>query len=98
VTLTETKFLPFKNVFNPIRESLVIKYSLEGNAKDDVKLLVYSRSGSEIADLDRGAVASNGYQTTWDGRSKGTIVSSGAYMLVLKANGKVVKTKIVVVK
>lgn len=89
---TETKFLPFKNIFSPANESLTIKYTPNLSA---AKLTVYDRHGNEIKNLP---VNANG-QSIWDGRSSGgSVIASGSYLAVLERGGKVAKTKIVAVK
>lgn len=94
-TSGETAFLSFKNVFNPEKESLDIKYSLAPSLSDaNVTLTLYDRRGNEIRVLGKGS----GGTATWDGRNNsGSIVSSGTYLLILKAD-KTLKKKVVVVK
>ena len=94
---TETKFGLFKNIFNPIKESiLTIKYISPG---EDARLTVYDRQGDEIKTLERGSKSNGEYSTTWDGRNNsGSVVAAGTYVLVLKQGGVVLKKKVVVVK
>jgi flagellar hook assembly protein FlgD len=89
--VTDTVFLPFKNVFNPMNEKLTVAFAAPGT---DVSITVYDRAGNKLKELLR-----NGGQAVWDGRNtNGEIVASGSYLIVLKQGQKVQKKKVVVIK
>jgi hypothetical protein len=94
-------FLPFKNIFNPAKgETLRIRFSLESEAPSDFSIDIRDRLGNNLADLT-GQVnnTGNGYELVWDGlNSSQSLVASGTYVVVLKQSGKVITTKVIVIK
>jgi hypothetical protein len=93
----DTKFLPFKSVFNPKREKLAIAFNL-GEA-GPTSLVLFNRTGQEIAKLLDSDLGTGPHTQEWEGKnSSGDTVASGAYTVMLKNNGKTKSTKIVVLK
>jgi hypothetical protein len=95
--MTETKFLTFDNILNRTNETnVLIRYSVEGAG--DATLTIYDRKGQKVVDLPKGVNNGSEFTTTWDGKTKGSSVASGTYLLILQANGKVIKKNIAVIK
>lgn len=88
----------FINTFNPARgESLDIQFDIA--ERSDIELSIYDRRGAEVLILVRGVRHEGLNHAEWNGRnSKGDVVSSGVYTIVLKAGGKTLKKKVVVIK
>jgi len=85
-------FLAFKNIFNPTRELLKIKYALDGS---EATISIHNQRGDEIKKLETNPSG----QTDWDGRnSAGAVVPSGTYTLILKWSGGKQFKRVVVVK
>jgi hypothetical protein len=103
--VADIDFMPFKNSFNPSREPLVIRYTINDNASlqssvvrgvggGAATLMVYDRKGQVVKSLE-----GSGGQAEWDGRNnQNAVVAAGTYLAVLKSGNKIVKRKIVVYK
>ena len=97
-TSSKTSFLPFKNVFNPSRAPLVVRYQLASDGDKGV-VKVYTRRGEEIETLKPGrSLGKNAYETEWEGTINSKPVGSGVYILTLEAGGIKIIKKAVVVK
>jgi hypothetical protein len=87
-------FQNYPNPFNPITK---ISFNLEEKAQ--VLLYIYDIEGKMIKSLVNGFIDSGYNEVTWDGTdSNGDPVSSGVYFYRLKANGKTLTKKMVLLK
>ena len=74
-------------IINPFNPSTTIRFSLP--EKCAVRLAVYSLLGEEIAVLTDATLTPSTYTATWNGRdSHGMEVTSGTYLIRLKAGDK----------
>ncbi len=86
-----------QNYPNPFNQSTVIRVDLETRA--DMELAVYSMSGQKVATLARGPYWPGTYSFTWDGRTaRGADLASGVYTCRLRANGRVLARKLVLLR
>jgi ligand-binding sensor domain-containing protein len=84
----------FPNPFNP---STTIEFSLA--RKGRVVLAVYSLSGQKVRELLSSVMSAGLHTSQWDGRDRnGAKVSSGAYIVQLRADNTVVNRKITLIK
>jgi hypothetical protein len=84
----------FPNPFNPTTE---IHFSLDRNG--EVQLSIYDISGRLVRTIAQRKMTPGAYVEYWDGRDRfGKDVSSGVYFYRLKAGGKVLTRKMVVVR
>ncbi len=88
-----------KTAFNPAR-SEVINIEYTGHPGDAIRISIFDRKGNEVKLLlDSTQSGSTPLSASWDGRNaSGTIVSSGVYILELKAGDTIEKKKVVVIK
>jgi hypothetical protein len=98
----EMAFLPFTSIFNPIKGEILTVRFVMGDNEDgaSVSLDIRDRNGNVVTNLsDQTQSSGNAYQANWDGRNQSrSFVAAGTYVVVLKNNGKVLSTKVVVVK
>ena len=86
-----------QNYPNPFNPSTTITYRLKSSG--NVKLFIHDVKGRIIKKLINENQEEGFYNTTWDGTDKsGNKVSSGIYYYVLRANGKKIVKKMVVLK
>ncbi len=84
----------FPNPFNPTTE---IHFSLDGEA--EVQLHIYDISGRLVRTITDRKMMPGAYVEYWDGRDRfGEKVASGVYFYRLKAGGKVLTRKMVVLR
>ena len=84
-------FSMLKNYPNPFNPSTTISFQL--NARADVKLSVFSNSGTLISTLLSGSLPAGMHETVWNGKDyNGNKVSSGVYFYTLNSD-KVSETK-----
>jgi len=94
----ETGFSTFVNVFNPIKgEEIVIAFKI--NRSEDISLIIYDRTGTEVKNLLQENRPAGEYKIPWKGRnSKGEVVAAGVYVAVLKVGEDIHTQKVVVLK
>ena len=90
--LPPTEFQLSQNYPNPFNASTMIEYSIPKATK--VVLTIYNSLGQEIADLLSEDQPSGSYVTRWDASS----VNSGVYFYVLRASGRTLVRKTLVLK
>lgn len=95
--LTVVDFNLEQNYPNPFNPSTQIRYTLPQS--DYVSLKIYDILGNEIKTLVDGFQYNGSYTMTWNGdNSAGSKVASGVYLYSLKANGKNITKKMMMVK
>ncbi|OGF47424.1 MAG: hypothetical protein A2452_02770 [Candidatus Firestonebacteria bacterium RIFOXYC2_FULL_39_67] len=90
---------PINNVFNPDKtETCTINWSLTVDAT--ASLYIYNLKGELVNTFVNGdSKVAGSYQSIWDGKdSNGSVVSSGIYLVYLKAGGKSTWKKIAIVR
>lgn len=86
-----------QNYPNPFNHSTHIGFTLKQPAV--VSLQVFNNHGQLVATLVEGTRPAGTYQTVWDGRdAQGHAVSSGAYIVRLKAEGQQATRKMLLVQ
>jgi len=86
-------FLPFKSVFNPLKEYTTAVFLLDGDGFGS-SLAIHNRLGTKVRDL-----VISGNQSPWNGKnSSGQIVASDIYFMVLRQNKKIMKKEIVLMR
>ncbi len=84
----------YPNPFNPVT---VIPFSVAVDAHVDLR--VYDLRGREVGKLVNGVLASGSHQVAWYGRNEsGRRASSGVYIMRLKAEGRTLTRKILLMK
>ena len=82
---------------NPFNPSTILTYRLP--AAGEVSLRVYNVSGELVRTLVAGELAAGEHTSLWDGRTnRGQAVSSGVYLVRLRAGGRDATQKIQLVK
>ncbi|OIP43526.1 hypothetical protein AUJ95_00560 [Candidatus Desantisbacteria bacterium CG2_30_40_21] len=92
------RFMLYNNLFDPTKnEKVIIKYELTENT--EVSIVIYDFRGNLIKTLVDTYQGIGIYTKTWDGRNdSGEIVSSGIYLVQIKAGGFKEIKKIAVVE
>jgi len=91
------KFNLLQNYPNPFNPITTIKFDLVENAQ--TYLAIYSVEGKLVRTLISQRLPANHYEIVWDGRdSRGKMVSSGVYFLLLKSGNKKLVRKMVILK
>lgn len=88
----------FKNYFNPARqEEIQVTYKLDQDGP--FSLEVFDRRGRKINTLINESRSPGVYTTAWNGRNtSGEDLSSGIYLLFLRAAGKIHTKKVAIIK
>ncbi|MFC1552380.1 T9SS type A sorting domain-containing protein [Candidatus Latescibacterota bacterium] len=85
---------PFPNPFNP---KTTIEYEIPSECK--VKLVVYDILGKEVSVIQDGIMSAGVHISVWNGMNrKGNIVSSGIYIIKLKAGNNIKSKKVFLMK
>ncbi len=91
------KFALLPNYPNPFNPSTTLRYELPRPAK--VTLQVYNLLGQELLTLSEGWQALGRYEVVWSERDRsGRAVSTGVYFAVLRADGRAITRKMVLLK
>jgi PKD repeat protein len=96
--ITDTKFLVATDIQNPDhRQNPIITYQLKNPTH--VVLEIFTPSGKKITTLVNQEEPAGVHTLQWDGRNEsGDKVGSGVYVVVLDADGKKLKSKVVIIK
>ncbi len=82
---------------NPFNPTITIKYGVP--KKTRVKMEIYDLRGRKVVTLVQGWQEPGWHAITWDGLNRlGKMVSSGTYIVRIKALGKIISRKIVLLK
>lgn len=96
-SLVPAEFALMQNYPNPFNPSTTIEYHLP--VETDVSLVVYNLLGQAVASLADGKKSAGYYELQWDGRTnEGRLVSSGVYMLRLKAGDFTATRRMIVLR
>ncbi|KQC09013.1 MAG: hypothetical protein APR54_13145 [Candidatus Cloacimonas sp. SDB] len=82
---------------NPFNPSTTISFSIQDDS--DVELSIFNIKGQKVKTLTEDVYGKGQYQISWNGKNnEGNQVSSGIYFYQLNANGKVITSKVLLLK
>lgn len=94
ITLEDFSLTSFPNPFNP---STTIKYTLPKSANVSIK--IFDVLGNEVKEINEGFKLAGTYNVIWNGdNSYNQNVSSGVYLITLKANEIFITSKVILLK